>query len=600
MSKLYVGNLSSDVDESVLKGLFEEHGVAATSVIVPRNENGTIRGYAFVDCDNQGTAQKAIDKLNGYNLNGQVIVVEHSTSKKAQGQSRNRVKGILIKNLPLSATETDAERLLSTFGGRVVRCEVVSVTSAGKVVKASFDSPDHAQEAVNKLHGNGYAGVDLQVQFDNKESRDSGLGGGGGGGMPYGSRDRNKMNPRSDPGSGTRLYLYPTVDLPVRLLVPSGMVGAIIGKKGANIRQITQQTKARVDIIRSRENASAVEKAIIIYGTPLQCSNTVRKIMDTMNKESAEAVDPASGEIPLKMMAHNSLVGRLIGKGGSTLNKIMDESKTKISISNLQELTIFNMERTISIKGSLEDACKAEEMVSEKLRDSFRADMNSFTQQYNLFPGLNHASVFSGLGSSPGSIFNIAMPSEVTYLYIPINAVGAIIGVKGQEIRDISQRSSAKVRVEPPKSEDDQYRAVYIEGYPDAQWIAQWSIYHKILTEVYNGKGEVSLTSEIMVPVNMVGRIIGKRGSAIQDLELLTRAEIDVPKDVKPNEKNEVVVRIKGHFFASQSAQRQIRFMLYTARAMMQYNQRGGMPGGPGMERGMERGMGRHMNGNRD
>lgn len=36
-----------------------------------------------------------------------------------------------------------------------------------------------------------------------------------------------------------------TVDLPIRILVPSDAVGAIIGKGGQTIKQLTQQSKAK-------------------------------------------------------------------------------------------------------------------------------------------------------------------------------------------------------------------------------------------------------------------------------------------------------------------------------------------------------------------
>lgn len=36
-----------------------------------------------------------------------------------------------------------------------------------------------------------------------------------------------------------------TIDVPVRILVPSESVGAIIGKAGQTIRQLTQQTRAK-------------------------------------------------------------------------------------------------------------------------------------------------------------------------------------------------------------------------------------------------------------------------------------------------------------------------------------------------------------------
>lgn len=62
MSKLYVGNLPSDCNESTLRQLFQEHSLACTTILVKRG------GYAFVDCADQSTADRAIDKLNGESL----------------------------------------------------------------------------------------------------------------------------------------------------------------------------------------------------------------------------------------------------------------------------------------------------------------------------------------------------------------------------------------------------------------------------------------------------------------------------------------------------------------------------------------------------
>ena len=40
------------------------------------------------------------------------------------------------------------------------------------------------------------------------------------------------------------------IDFPLRILVSSEMVGAIIGRGGATIRNITQESRARVDVHR--------------------------------------------------------------------------------------------------------------------------------------------------------------------------------------------------------------------------------------------------------------------------------------------------------------------------------------------------------------
>ena len=116
------------------------------------------------------------------------------------------------------------------------------------------------------------------------------------------------------------------------------MVGAIIGRSGGTIRQITQQSRARVDVHR-KENAGALEKVITIYGNPENCSLACQKILEVMQTESNNT---NRGEIPLKILAHNNLIGRIIGKGGNTIKRIMEQTDTKIAVSryNIKSFTI--------------------------------------------------------------------------------------------------------------------------------------------------------------------------------------------------------------------------------------------------------------------
>ncbi|CAD6207972.1 GSCOCG00003230001-RA-CDS [Cotesia congregata] len=74
MSKLYVGNLPSECNEPGLRQLFQDHNLSCTTILVKRG------GYAFVDCNDQSTADRAIDKLNGYTYLGSALVVEPSVA----------------------------------------------------------------------------------------------------------------------------------------------------------------------------------------------------------------------------------------------------------------------------------------------------------------------------------------------------------------------------------------------------------------------------------------------------------------------------------------------------------------------------------------
>ncbi|GIY60040.1 uncharacterized protein CDAR_300391, partial [Caerostris darwini] len=72
-SKLFIGNLPSEVDENCLKELIKDKsGSLPLSVLIKQ------AGYAFVECIDQATAQRAITSLNGFSFMGSELLVEPS------------------------------------------------------------------------------------------------------------------------------------------------------------------------------------------------------------------------------------------------------------------------------------------------------------------------------------------------------------------------------------------------------------------------------------------------------------------------------------------------------------------------------------------
>ncbi|KAM4659565.1 insulin-like growth factor 2 mRNA-binding protein 2 isoform 3-T3 [Amazona ochrocephala] len=362
-----------------------------------------------------------------------------------------------------------------------------------------------------------------------------------------------------------------------------------------NVTYASKEEAKVVDIHR-KENAGAAEKPITIHATPEGCSEACRMILDIMQKEADET--KSAEEIPLKILAHNSLVGRLIGKEGRNLKKIEQDTGTKITISPLQDLTIYNPERTITVKGSTEACSKAEVEIMKKLREAYENDVVAVNQQANLIPGLNlnalgiFSTGLSMLPSNPGARgASAAAPyppfasssaylsglygtptagafphqhplpeQEVVNLFIPTQAVGAIIGKKGQHIKQLARFAGASIKIAPAEGPDASERMVIITGPPEAQFKAQGRIFGKLKEEnFFNPKEEVKLEAHIKVPSFAAGRVIGKGGKTVNELQNLTSAEVIVPRDQTPDENEEVIVKIIGHFFASQTAQRKIR-----------------------------------------
>lgn len=367
-------------------------------------------------------------------------------------------------------------------------------------------------------------------------------------------------------------------------------MGAIIGKEGATIRNITKQTQSKIDVHR-KENAGAAEKPISIHSTAEGCSAACRMILDIMQQE-AQATKMAE-EVPLKILAHNNFVGRLIGKEGRNLKKVEQDTETKITISPLQDLTLYNPERTITVKGSIEACCKAEEDIMKKVREAYENDIAAMNLQANLIPGLNLNALGlfppssstvppHPIGVAPATPYGPYMQTsdpETVHVFIPAQAVGAIIGKKGQHIKQLSRYAEASIKIAPAESPDTKQRMVIITGLPEAQFKVQGRIHGKLKEENFFGpKEEVKLETHIKVAASAAGRVIGKGGKTVNELQNLSSAEVVVPRDQVPDENDQVVVKIIGHFYASQLAQRKIREILAQVKHQQQQKVQSSQP----------------------
>ncbi len=73
--KIYVGNLSYQVDDQELENLFSAHGtVTSARVIIDRYDNRS-KGFGFVEMEDEAAADAAIEALNGSEQQGRELKV---------------------------------------------------------------------------------------------------------------------------------------------------------------------------------------------------------------------------------------------------------------------------------------------------------------------------------------------------------------------------------------------------------------------------------------------------------------------------------------------------------------------------------------------
>uniref|UniRef100_G3S537 Polyadenylate-binding protein n=1 Tax=Gorilla gorilla gorilla TaxID=9595 RepID=G3S537_GORGO len=188
-TNVYIKNFGEDMDDERLKDLFGKFG-PALSVKVMTDESGKSKGFGFVSFERHEDAQKAVDEMNGKELNGKQIYVGRAQKKverqtelkrKFEQMKQDRITryqgvNLYVKNLD---DGIDDERLRKEFSpfGTITSAKVMMEGGRSKGFGfVCFSSPEEATKAVTEMNGRIVATKPLYVALaQRKEERQAHL-----------------------------------------------------------------------------------------------------------------------------------------------------------------------------------------------------------------------------------------------------------------------------------------------------------------------------------------------------------------------------------------------------------------------------------------
>ncbi|XP_003378387.1 phosphoprotein phosphatase 1, partial [Trichinella spiralis] len=390
---------------------------------------------------------------------------------------------------------------------------------------------------------------------------------------------------KASPSAYAGASLSSSCHLPLRMVVKAKFVGAIIGHAGSTIRDIAKVTKTRcvVDFSKDvKENRSAnnpfyqnAERIISIFGNPDNASNACVKILQLVEREKGrDAEDTNNSQLELKIRVHNNLIGRLIGKNGATIKQIIQETGADIYVSKsfiIHEFNVFNMERTVTIRGTLEALRNGEKVVSAKLRQFWNADMSNRPE--TVCPMLSIPSV--NLDSIPPIIHNQKTFNLLNYVYkgfvdqfVLIDAIRIllqssdfedVIGSNESNLRFLAFVTGAAVEAVRTSEKDAQAatknlpvtseRVVVTTGTFMQNSKVLFLIYKQLCDKIQLPFHLGFLHLKISIPAGVIGRIIGKGGENIRNLRRASGAQLVL---TKATETTDASLSVKGNFYAIQ------------------------------------------------
>ncbi|NWS49942.1 TDRKH protein, partial [Probosciger aterrimus] len=153
-------------------------------------------------------------------------------------------------------------------------------------------------------------------------------------------------------------------ELEVEMRVPRAAVKSIIGRKGATIRKLRQETGARIDV---EEEEEGEEAALLISGSPVQ----VCRVKVAVHQIVVEST-PVSEQLCVPQRA----VSRIIGRGGETVRSICRSSGARVLCEREAGASLCPT-RAIQLSGTRKEVEAAKKLIMEKLMEDnvFRREL---------------------------------------------------------------------------------------------------------------------------------------------------------------------------------------------------------------------------------
>ncbi|HTL56129.1 MAG TPA: RNA-binding protein [Candidatus Limnocylindrales bacterium] len=89
-TKIFVGNISFNTTENDLQDAFAAHGTVIEANLMVDRVSGRPRGFAFVTMSSPEEAQRAIEALNGANLDGRNLTVNEARPREERAGGGER------------------------------------------------------------------------------------------------------------------------------------------------------------------------------------------------------------------------------------------------------------------------------------------------------------------------------------------------------------------------------------------------------------------------------------------------------------------------------------------------------------------------------
>ncbi|ONK66051.1 uncharacterized protein A4U43_C06F3660 [Asparagus officinalis] len=417
-------------------------------------------------------------------------------------------------------------------------------------------------------------------------------------------KNQKRRATNRDNSSGGELVLY-------RILCPNDIIGSVIGKSGNVINALRQETNARIKVVDPFPGANKRVINIYCYvkdkdindvnedDTEPICpaQDALLKVHSTIVNALANTNDSNKEEAYLLVPA--SQAAAVIGKSGTTIKRLRSKTGANIKVNpkdpgDITHSCAMNFDNFIQISGDAEEVNRALFAVSAIMyKFSPREEVPLDTTVPELppiiipsdlpiyppgsfFPSTDtiippSRTLPAGLSATPqladlhgyaevASAWPSALPIAPAYsgqsrseelivqVLCPSDKIGRVIGKNGSTIKNIRQSSGAQIEVDDTKHDTEEcvITITSTESTEDFKSAAAEAVL--LLQSKINDEDDDKVNIRLLVPSKVIGCLIGKNGSIVNEMRKKTYAQIRISKGEKPKSAtvNDELVEVSG------------------------------------------------------
>lgn len=389
-----------------------------------------------------------------------------------------------------------------------------------------------------------------------------------------------------------------------KILCPADKTGGLIGKGGATIRQVREETGAkiriddslsgcdeRVIVIIANCNVDELSNSAVNDESSSQAQRALIRVFERILKVDEEGnavqsdefsdVRSTQGAVICRLLAPSYQVGCVLGKGWKIIEKIRQETGAQVRVLSKDQIPACASpgDELIQITGGFSAVRRALLSVSSCLQDNSRVDLvnpstlkfSGMSQNGTGYHTPEQFSRSSGVESA-GINHRMVLEEEVVFKVLcPVDKVGNLIGKGGSIIRVMQTETGASIKVADSAS-DLEERIVVISARENLE--QRHSPAHEALMRVQGRIAEIgfepgaAVVSRLLVHARHMSCLFGNGGSLIAELRRVTGAGIRIfPREQSPKYGShpEEVLQVIGSMPSVQDALFQISCRLRDA-----------------------------------